>query len=179
MMGFLRDRAHAVEKGGSTGNETQLFFGCRTHDERMYRSEIEKWEQDKVLNLHLALSRDSVQPKMYVQNMIKEKGELVCKLLLEDNCRYYVCGDARMADYCYEAIVDAIREHGRMSRAKVTQLLKRIRVEDRWQYDLWGISSYMDEGSYSDAKSKIAKRNGNRALTWLSKMKQTGDEDDW
>ena len=170
-----------MEAGDTGGNNTHLFFGCRTHDERMYRGVIEKWEENDVLNLHLALSRDSVQPKMYVQDAIKANGKLVCDLIVKnDNCRYFVCGDARMADYCYEAVVNALREHGHMSRAKATQLLKRLRVEDRWQYDLWGISAYMDEGSsYSDAKRKVAKRNGNRALTWLSKMKQTDDEDEW
>jgi hypothetical protein len=66
-----------------------------------------------------------------------------------------------------------------MSRAKAVQHLKRIRVKDRWQYDLWGISAYTDkEGSYMDAKSKIAKRNGRRAMSWLSKVKHT-NEDEW
>lgn len=181
MMGFLQDRADGCEKARKNGgNNAHLFFGCRTHDERMYRGVIEKWEKKKVLNLHLALSRDSKLPKMYVQDMIKQNGKLVCDLILKnDQCRYYVCGDARMSDFCYEAVVDALREHGRMSRAKATQLLKRLRVEDRWQYDLWGISAYMDEGSsYSDAKRKVAKSKGNRALNWLSKMKHE-DEDEW
>jgi hypothetical protein len=35
------------------------------------------------------------------------------------------------------------------------------------------VSSYMDKGSYANAKTKTAKHNGNHALTWLSKMKQT------
>lgn len=181
MMGFLHDRAHACTKEGNKGHSTHLFFGCRTHKERMYRSDLEKWEEDGVLNFHIALSRDSVEPKMYVQDKIKEQGKLVCDMVLQnDQCRYYVCGDARMADFCYEAVVNALREHGHMSRAKATQLLKRLRVEDRWQYDLWGISAYMDEGSsYSDAKRKVAKRNGNRAVAWLSKMKKTGDEEEW
>jgi len=66
-----------------------------------------------------------------------------------------------------------------MSRAKAVQLLKRMRVEDRWQYDLWGISAYMDEeSSYSEAKRKAAKRTGNRALNWLSKVKNE-EEDEW
>jgi len=179
MMGFIQDRAHAVAKAGTAGdNDTHLFFGCRTHDERMYRETLEEWEQKSVLNMHLALSRDSILPKQYVQDSIQANAELVCKLLSRTNCRYYVCGDARMADHCYEAIIEALRKHGPMSRAKATQLLKRLRVEDRWQYDLWGISAYMDEGpSYSDTKSKIAKRNGNRALTWLSKMKQTDHDE--
>lgn len=180
MMGFLQDRAHAIQQaGGSVSNDTHLFFGCRTHDERMYRTQIEDWETKKVLNLHLALSRDDVAPKMYVQNLIKEKGALLCDLLSRDNCRYYVCGDARMADFCYEAMVEALREHGHMSRSKATEQVKRMRVQDHWQYDLWGISAYMDEGSYSDAKRKIAKRNGNRALTWLSKMNKANTDDDW
>jgi hypothetical protein len=112
-----------------------------------------------------------------VQNAITEAGKTIVDLLLLDNCTYYVCGDANMADYCYEAIVDALRVHGCMSRSKATQLLKRMRVEDRWQYDLWGISAYMDDGNYEDAKKKAAKCKGNQALTWLSNLKHTNSED--
>lgn len=155
-----------------------LFFGCRTHDERMYREKISSWEESNVLNLHLALSRAADRPKMYVQNMVREKGKTIYDLLMRDDCTYYVCGDANMADYVYEAIVESLREHGPMSRAKATQLLKRMRVEDRWQYDLWGISAYMDDDNYADAKKKAAKRKGNKAVNWLSKMKKTGQDDD-
>lgn len=44
-----------------------------------------------------------------------------------------------------------------------------------------GISAYMDEGSYLDHKKKVAKRNENRALSLLSKIKLTGidEEDEW
>lgn len=154
-----------------------MFFGCRTHDERMYRDKISEWEEKKVLTLQLALSRASDYPKMYVQNKIKEQGKQLCDLFLRDDCTYYVCGDANMADNCYEAIVDALREHGHMSRAKAIQLLKRMRVEDRWQFDLWGISAYMDDNSYADAKKKLANKKGNAALNWLKKMKKTEEED--
>ena len=86
-----------------------------------------------------------------------------------------------MADFVYDALVEALREHANMSRVKATNLLKRMRVEDRWQYDLWGISSYMDGDSYSASKNNAAKRKANRALNWLSTMKksanQWGDED--
>ena len=119
---------------------------------------------------------------MYVQDMIKEKGDIICDLLLRDDCTYYICGDANMADFVYDALVEALRENANMSRVKATNLLKRMRVEDRWQYDLWGISSYMDDDSYSAAKRNVAKRKANRALNWLSSMKkkthQWGDEDD-
>lgn len=176
-MSFLyQDRAHAIgseeEKKSDGAQDCHLFFGCRTHDERIYREKIADWESDNVLNLHLALSRSPDRPKMYVQNMIKEKGKIICDLLLRDDCAYYVCGDANMSDYCYNAIVDALRENAHMSRVKATNLLKRMRVESRWQYDLWGISAYMDGDSYATAKKNARKRKGNRAVSWLSSMKK-------
>ena len=119
---------------------------------------------------------------MYVQDMIKEEGKLVCDLLLRDGCTYYVSGDANMSDFCYEAIVDVLSENGDMSRAQATQMLKRMRVvENRWQYDIWGVSSYLDDDSY--VKRKVARRKSNQALAWLSSMKKKqlrsllGDED--
>lgn len=159
-----------------------LFFGCRTDGERIYRQKIEDWESADAVDLHLALSRSPDRPKQYVQDVIRENGKMLCDLLLRDDCTYYVCGDAVMSDYCYEAIVDALREHARMSRVKATSLLQRMRVEDRWQYDLWGISSYMDDNNYSSAKKKMASRKGNRAMVWLSTMKrktgQLGDDEE-
>jgi sulfite reductase alpha subunit-like flavoprotein len=44
-----------------------------------------------------------------------------------------------MADFVYNAVVEVLHENANMSRVKATILLKRMRVEDRWQYDLWGI----------------------------------------
>ena len=109
---------------------------------------------------------------MYVQDMIKEEGKLICNLLLRDDCTYYVCGDANMSDFCYEAIVDVLSENGDMSRAQATQMLKRMRVvENRWQYDIWGVSSYLDDDSY--VKRKVARRKSNQALAWLSSMKKS------
>jgi sulfite reductase alpha subunit-like flavoprotein len=56
MMGFLRDCADAVEKAGmASNNNMHLFFGCRTHDERIYCNVINEWKGKNVLRLHLAL----------------------------------------------------------------------------------------------------------------------------
>jgi sulfite reductase alpha subunit-like flavoprotein len=117
MIGFLEDRAYALEneseekKTDKRSTNCHFFFGFRTHDERIYRKRI----------------------------MIKEKGGIICDLLLRDDCTYYICGDANMADFVYNAVVEVLRENANMSRVKATILLKRMRVEDRWQYDLWGI----------------------------------------
>jgi sulfite reductase alpha subunit-like flavoprotein len=161
-----------------------LFSGCHTEDERICREKISDWESSDIVELHLALSRSPDRPKMYVQDMFKEEGKLICSLLLRDDCTYYVCGYANMSDFCYEAIVDVLRENGDMSRAEATQLLKRMRgVENRWQYDIWGIFSYLDNDSYANVKKKVARRKGNQALASLSSTKKKslrsllGDED--
>lgn len=173
-----QDRAHAMasgeeEKKADADVGCHLFFGCRSDDERIYREKIEDWESANVLDMHLALSRSPERPKMYVQNMIRQEGKTICDLLLRDDCTYYVCGDANMADFCYEAVVEALREHAHMSRVKATSLLQRMRVENRWQYDLWGISAYMDDDdNYSNAKKNAAMRKANRALNWLSSIKR-------
>ncbi|KAL7565512.1 hypothetical protein ACA910_012247 [Epithemia clementina (nom. ined.)] len=179
MMGFLRDRALVLRQGVAE-EECHLFFGCRSHEERIYRDLIEGWENDKVLKLHLAMSRAPDMPKMYVQHKIRDQGEMLYQLLTKDNCTYYVCGDANMADNCYEVLVDVLREYGQMSRAKATLFLKRMRMEERWQYDLWGISAYMDDDTYIQAKKKTAKRQANRAVAWLNRVHQTDtNEDEW
>lgn len=159
-----------------SSSDTHLFFGCRSNEERLYRNMLDEWKANKVLtDVHLALSRDPKTPKRYVQNLIQEQGSLVCELLLRENCRYYVCGDAKMADSCYKACVNALCEHGNISRAKALTHLELMRVQDRWQCDLYSQSSDIDERSYSN--DKVAKKlNSTLALTWLTNMKTKSSE---
>lgn len=176
-----QDRSDAIatgeeEKKTDVSNNCLLFFGCRNHDEQIYREKLEDWEYSRVLDLHLALSRSSDRPRMYVQNIIQEKGQIVADLLLRDGSTYYVCGDAAMADSCHDAIIEALREHANMSRVMAVNFLKRMRMENRWQNDIWGISAYIDEDNFSTAKKVLAKQKSNRALHWLSSMKRKNSQ---
>merc|ERR1712055_451312 len=63
--GFIQERAWQKENGKTVG-PTVLFFGCRNKDQDyIYREELEAWEQDGLLTLHTAFSRDQAE-KRYV-----------------------------------------------------------------------------------------------------------------
>ena len=166
MMGFMEDRQLDRQDGHEVG-DINLFFGCRTDKDFIYKDIITKYESESLLNLHLALSRvPNNGPKTYVQNRLADMGLAASELLMNQDTHYYVCGDARMADSCFEACVELLRNHQTMSRVKAVKHLRDMRVEGRWQTDVWGIVSHYDESK------KVVEANVKKAAKiWLTHFK--------
>ena len=146
MMGFLEDRRLDRDQNIPLG-PIHLFFGCRTERDWIYRNTIEAYSapgDGRMIEFHLALSRPSSEnqngEKKYVQHVLAEMGPNLLTLLQNPETHYYVCGDARMADACFEACVQVLREYGPMSRVWAVECLKRMRLEGRWQTDVWVLS---------------------------------------
>ena len=172
MMGFLADRELDRAKGAKLG-PIHLFFGCRTEHDFIYQDVIRQYEKDGMIKCHLALSRPpDMNDKMYVQDCLFKMGKELCDLLQNPDTHYYVCGDARMADSCFESCINVLRDHGSMSRVWAVQQLKTMRLEGRWQTDVWGIVSHFEE-----AKKSIEKKKKTAAKLWLKHLKG-GDNDD-
>ena len=55
MMGLLEEQSLHHTKQISLGT-THLLFGCQTEGDFLYRQQIEKYEAESLLELHLALS---------------------------------------------------------------------------------------------------------------------------
>jgi sulfite reductase alpha subunit-like flavoprotein/nitric oxide synthase oxygenase domain/subunit/hemoglobin-like flavoprotein len=172
MIGFLEDRALDRKDGHDVG-EVNLFFGCRTEKDFIYEETVRGYESDGMVKLHLGLSRSPGTAKKYVQHRLADMGKAASDLLMKNNTHYYVCGDARMADACFEACVELLRTHQTMSRIKAVKHLRDMRVEGRWQTDVWGIVSHFDESKkFNDAKVKKAARK------WLQHFKNGKDDDE-
>jgi nitric oxide synthase oxygenase domain/subunit/sulfite reductase alpha subunit-like flavoprotein/hemoglobin-like flavoprotein len=170
MIGFLEDRALDRQNGHNVG-EVNLFFGCRTEKDFIYEDTIRGYERDGMVKLHLGLSASPDTPKKYVQHSIADMGEAAADLLMKKNTHYYVCGDACMADSCFEACVELLRNHQTMSRVKAVKHLRDMRVEGRWQTDVWGIVSHFDESKkFNEQKVKKA------AKRWLKHFKEEDDQ---
>lgn len=91
MRGFIQDR---VAEGAK---ENILFFGCRNEQEFLYREELEAWVKDGFLDLHVAFSRSSGKPKVYVQQLVQQQSSKMVELV-KRGAHIYICGDAsRMA----------------------------------------------------------------------------------
>ena len=74
---------------------TLLYFGCRNKaQDYIYQTELEGWQEEGLLSLYTAFSRDQEQ-KRYVTHCLRETGAEVWQLL-QQGAHLYVCGDAKM-----------------------------------------------------------------------------------
>jgi sulfite reductase (NADPH) flavoprotein alpha-component len=119
--------------------EAVLFFGCRRRDQDyLYGDRLEEWAAEKKLTLFTAFSREKDGAKVYVQNKLREAGDLVWELLDTKGGHFYVCGDAaHMAGDVEKALLEIIekKQGGGLEGAK--QYLEALSNSDRYQRDVW------------------------------------------
>jgi benzoyl-CoA 2,3-dioxygenase component A len=68
------------------------------------------------------------QPKQYVQDLIRSRGDKVAAMLRDENCYIYVCGLKGMESGVMEAFADVSRAHGLDWHALWPQLLEKARI---------------------------------------------------
>ena len=91
------------------GGELLLFFGARRKDELPYFGPLMKLPKS-FIDINLAFSREPGRPRTYVQDLIRERGDDVHRLLLDDNCYIYLCGLKGMESGVMEAFADICRD---------------------------------------------------------------------
>ncbi len=77
--------------------------------------------------------------KMYVQHRIREYGDSVAKLVVEEGAYIYVCGNGKnttMTKDMHSALVDALSKHLGGHDAAET-LLKSLKRRRRYVLDAW------------------------------------------
>jgi benzoyl-CoA 2,3-dioxygenase component A len=102
-----RRRRIAQKEGG----ELMLFFGARAADELPYFGPLMKLPKD-FIDINFAFSRVPGQPKQYVQDLIRHRGDDVARLLRDEQCYIYVCGLRGMEEGVAEAFRGICRNHG-------------------------------------------------------------------
>jgi len=174
MNGFLQDRALVADQDGSALGPLHLFSGCRVARDRIYGSQIDQWagRGDVVSRLHLALSQADPGRRVYVQSLMKDLGRDLATLLLDESTHYYVCGDARMADACFEACVAVLVAHADMSRVMAVRHLHQMRAAGRWQLDVWGIVE-----SFRDSREELVRKKNQAARVWLKHFATATEQD--
>jgi sulfite reductase alpha subunit-like flavoprotein len=140
IMGFLRERSHQFDKYKSSRfGECHLFFGCRDEDEYLYKDQLLQWEKRGIVKLHIAFSRSKLKSKQYVQDALTTYGsKLVDVLLSQDETFVYICGAAHIANECSDKCIELIAKHANMSRINAIHYMMKLRVERRWELDVWG-----------------------------------------
>ncbi len=86
--------------------------------------------------IDLAWSRDQKE-KIYVQDKLREQGAELWRWI-NDGAHIYVCGDARrMAADVEKALLEVIAEFGAMDIEAADEFLSELRVERRYQRDVY------------------------------------------
>lgn len=118
-----RRRRRALNEGG----ELLLFFGARVPEELPYFGPLTKLPKE-FIDTNFAFSRVPGQPKVYVQDRIRERAEKVARMLQDDHCFVYVCGVKGMEAGVVEAFRDVCRMYGLDWDAVRRSLLAKSRL---------------------------------------------------
>ncbi|MCS4272936.1 MULTISPECIES: NADPH-dependent assimilatory sulfite reductase flavoprotein subunit [Raoultella] len=130
---FMQQRAAEGAEG-----KNWLFFGNPHFTEDfLYQVEWQSYVKEGVLSrIDLAWSRDQ-QQKVYVQDRLREQGAELWRWI-NDGAHIYVCGDAnRMAKDVERTLLEVIAEFGAMDAEAADEFLSELRVERRYQRDVY------------------------------------------
>ncbi|PSK37036.1 hypothetical protein C7M61_003461 [Candidozyma pseudohaemuli] len=140
MRGFVRERAKLQKQDANvTIGKTLLFYGCRTLDEDfLYKEEWPEYAKQlgDLFEMDVAFSRELTN-KVYVQDKILARGQIIDELL-KTGAYIYVCGDAsKMARDVQSTFVKIISEQRGLSEEKAAELVRSLKVQNRYQEDVW------------------------------------------
>jgi NADPH-ferrihemoprotein reductase len=138
MRAFLWERL-ALKRDGVSLGEAALFNGIRSSSlDYIYRDEIEHFVAEGVLDhVYVARSREVPGQRVYVQNLIREQGALIWRLI-DAGGYVYVCGSQAMRDGVRAAFVDAVGEHGALPSQHAEALIDQLATTDnRYRPDVW------------------------------------------
>ncbi|HAK6770960.1 TPA: NADPH-dependent assimilatory sulfite reductase flavoprotein subunit [Salmonella enterica] len=130
---FMQQRAAEGAEG-----KNWLFFGNPHFTEDfLYQVEWQSYVKEGLLSrIDLAWSRDQKE-KIYVQDKLREQGAELWRWI-NDGAHIYVCGDARrMAADVEKALLEVIAEFGGMDLESADEYLSELRVERRYQRDVY------------------------------------------
>ncbi|EAM8584051.1 NADPH-dependent assimilatory sulfite reductase flavoprotein subunit [Salmonella enterica subsp. enterica] len=130
---FMQQRAAEGAEG-----KNWLFFGNPHFTEDfLYQVEWQRYVKEGVLSrIDMAWSRDQKE-KIYVQDKLREQGAELWRWI-NDGAHIYVCGDARrMAADVEKALLEVIAEFGGMDLESADEYLSELRVERRYQRDVY------------------------------------------
>ena len=130
-MRAMTERRHR-RMGLKEGGELWLFFGARTPEELPYCGPLQKLPKD-LIEVNLAYSRQPGQPKHYVQDLIRARGDELARLLKDENSYIYICGLKAMEAGVDEAFADVCRSHG----MDWSQVLPELKAASRYHVETY------------------------------------------
>ena len=131
---FLQEREASNAKG-----DNWLLFGERnSKTDFLYRDELMAYKKRGLLTrLDTAFSRDQ-EEKIYVQDRIREQAAEIYDWLISRGANIYICGNKRtMAVGVRAALKELLFTEGKMNEAEVNDFIKKLKLEQRWQEDVY------------------------------------------
>jgi len=130
---FMQQR----DADGAAGKNWLFFGNPHFTEDFLYQVEWQRYVKDGLLTrIDLAWSRDQ-QQKVYVQDKLREQGAEVWRWI-EQGAHIYVCGDAnRMAKDVENTLLALVAEHGGMDTEQADEFLSELRLERRYQRDVY------------------------------------------
>lgn len=187
LVGFLQHREvqlralHHAQHAGTNGQSgpdagdtnqppkrvghARLYFGCRNLNDYLYQEELENWRDAGVLtHLDVAFSRLG-EETVYVQHLIGRHSQDLWEVLSQPDCHFYVCGDAKMADDVYAALMTIVKTAGGLSHAEAVDFFRVMRSEDRFVMDVWGVLV-----NYQQSLAELQDANYSQGERWLERV---------
>ena len=123
---YLKAQNPDVELG-----ESILYFGCKERDQDyIYKDELAKFKEDKLINtIHEAFSRET-DKKVYVQNLLKINVEETRDLILNRNGHFYMCGATNMGKTVESVLEEILGDDG-------AEYVKKMKDDKRFAKELW------------------------------------------
>lgn len=138
LRGFLQERsAQAAARQEVARN--LLFFGCRHPDHDWFcREEMERWQADGIVDLHLAFSAVETHPWRFVQDALFAQQEAVWRAL-QAGASIYLCGDGKfMAPAVRDTLIRIQMQQVGDEHAQGSAWLERMIADGRFHQDVFG-----------------------------------------
>ncbi|MDN4523983.1 bifunctional cytochrome P450/NADPH--P450 reductase [Fictibacillus fluitans] len=134
--GFVQARKQLKHEGKTLG-EAHLYFGCRSHEDFLYKEELEEAQNQDIITLHTAFSRLANQPKTYVQHVMEQHGQKLIGLL-DSGAHFYICGDgSQMAPSVEATLLKSYAEVHQVSDEETKDWLLQLEENGRYAKDVW------------------------------------------
>ena len=116
-----------------------LFFGCRKREEDyIYSDEVFDQNSSGVYSaVFEAFSREDPKNKVYVQNILEHKEDMLTRLLYQSQGRVYICGSTAMSKDVLRILSRHIAEYKRLSTDQADEEVDRLIKEKQICMEAW------------------------------------------
>ncbi|XP_062399931.1 nitric oxide synthase, brain [Sardina pilchardus] len=167
---FWQQRLFDLEHKGIKSCPMLLVFGCRQSEiDHIYKEEtLQAKNKGMFKELYTAYSREPGRPKKYVQDALREQlSETVYKCLREEGGHIYVCGDVTMAGDVLKTVQQIMKQHGNMTLEDAGFYISKLRDENRYHEDIFGVTLRTYE---------VTNRLRSESIAYIEESKKDTDE---